>query len=39
MYISVSDLLLLHIPEDVHGVTKHHEDFVKCDELAAAEMV
>ena len=34
-----SGQLLLHIPEDVHGVIKHHEDFVKCDELAAAEMV
>ena len=31
--------LLLWIPDDVHGVVKHHEDFVKCDELAAAEMV
>ena len=34
-----SGQLLLRIPDDVHGVIKHHEDFVKCDELAAAEMV
>ena len=34
-----SGQLLLRIPDDVHGVVKHHEDFVKCDELAAAEMV
>ena len=32
-------LLLEKKYRNVHGVIKHHEDFVKCDELAAAEMV
>ena len=38
-YTSSKTQLLLQIPNSVTGVTKHFEDFVKCDSMEAADVV